>query len=70
MEKTILPLTSGIIVKDGTRVYDNLNNDKAQCCAHIISYLKGSYELSDFKHVAPNKLIDLLRTINNHRNNF
>lgn len=67
-EKTILPLTTGVIVKDGTRVFDNLNNTKAQCCAHIIRYLKGAYELSDYKHAAPNKLIDLLKSINNHRN--
>ena len=67
-KNTIITNYIGIIVKDGTRVFNNSNNKKSQCCAHIIRYLKGAYEFSDNKHRTPKKLLEFLKSINNYRN--
>ena len=67
-KNTIITNYIGIIVKDGTRVFNNSNNKKSQCCAHIIRYLKGAYEFSDNKHRTPKKLLEFLKCINNYRN--
>ena len=66
-DKTILSKYVGIIIKDGTKVYDKYNNIKGQCCAHIIRYLKGAYEFSEKKHGAPKKISNFLRKINEDR---
>ena len=66
-DKTILSKYVGIIIKDGTKVYDKYNNLKGQCCAHIIRYLKGAYEFSEKKHGAPKKISNFLRKINEDR---
>ena len=66
-DKTILSKYVGIIIKDGTKVYDKYNNLKGQCCAHIIRYLKGAYEFSEKKHGAPKKISNFLREINEDR---
>ena len=67
-ENTIITKYVGVIVKDGTKVFNNLNNSKSQCIAHIIRYLKGAYEFSDNKHRTPKKLLEFLKCINNYRN--
>ena len=66
-DKTILSKYVGIIIKDGTKVYDKYNNIKGQCCAHIIRYLKGAYEFSEKKHGVPKKISNFLRKINEDR---
>lgn len=67
-DNTILPKYPGVIIQDGTKVYNKYQNPKAQCCAHIIRYLKGAYEFSNKKHKAPQKLSYLLKKMNKHRN--
>lgn len=67
-DKTILPKYVGIIIKDGTKVYDKYHNQKGQCCAHIIRYLRGAWEFSKKKHKAPQKISNLLKKINEVRN--
>ena len=54
-DKTILLKYMGIIIKDGTRVYNKYHNLKGQCCAHIMRYLKGAYEFSEKKHKVQKK---------------
>lgn len=68
--KTLLSNFTGIILKDGTRVFDDNINNKAQCGAHIIRYLKGAYEFSDKKHKAPYHLINFLKSLNKYRNDL
>ncbi|MGN1338149.1 MAG: transposase [Candidatus Coprovivens sp.] len=65
---TVVSNYIGIVMKDGTRVYDNLCIQKAQCNVHISRYLKGAYEFSNGKHKAPNKLRSFLNGINDYRN--
>lgn len=65
---TILNQYLGIVVKDGTNVYNSLTDKRAQCIAHISRYLKGAYEFSNFKHAVPNKLRTFFFDINNERN--
>ena len=67
-DKTILPKYVGIIIKDGTKVYDKYHNQKGQCCAHIMRYLRGAWEFSKKKHKAPKKVSNLLKKINEARN--
>lgn len=43
-EKTILKNYKGIIVKDGTDVFNNMGIGLAQCASHIGRYLKGVYD--------------------------
>lgn len=64
---TILSEYVGILVKDGTRVFNQFNLNMAQCCSHIIRYLKGAYAFSNYKHKAPKKIIDFLNCLNIHR---
>ena len=66
-DKTILSKYVGIIIKDGTRVYNKYHNLKGQCCAHIMRYLKGAYEFSEKKHGVPKKISNFLRKINEDR---
>ena len=66
--KTIISKYTGIIVKDGTKVFDNYTTDKSQCGAHILRYLKGAYEFSDKKHKAPKMMSSFLTSINKYRN--
>lgn len=60
----------GIEIKDGTKVFDFTKNDKAQCIAHIIRYLKAAFEFSNFKHIAPKQLISFFKSINLERCNL
>ena len=43
-EKTILGQFKGIIVKDGTKVFNGMGIALAQCASHISRYLKGVYD--------------------------
>lgn len=43
-EKTILGKFKGIIVKDGTDVFNDMGIALAQCASHILRYLKGVYD--------------------------
>lgn len=43
-EHTILSEYKGIIVKDGTDVFNGLGILLAQCCSHILRYIKGVYD--------------------------
>ena len=67
-DKTILPLYTGILVKDGTSVYNKYNLKLAQCNVHISRYLKGCSDLSEGKHKCPMKLRSFLNGINYYRN--
>ena len=67
-DKTILPLYTGILVKDGTSVYNKYNLKLAQCNVHISRYLKGCSDLSEGKHKCPMKLRSFLNGINDYRN--
>ena len=67
-DKTILPLYTGILVKDGTSVYNKYYLKLAQCNVHISRYLKGCSDLSEGKHKCPMKLRSFLNGINDYRN--
>lgn len=53
-----LPRFKGIIVKDGTELYNKYGCFLAQCLSHIERYLKGIYD--NVKHNAPKKLANFL----------
>jgi hypothetical protein len=57
-----LPKYYGVIVKDGTELYNKYGSFHAQCISHIQRYLKGIYDF--VKHDAQkNYLISLLNVI-------
>lgn len=56
----------GIIVKDGTELYNSFGIGHAQCLSHILRYLKPYYK--DIKHKAPKKMSDFLSNCNTLRN--
>lgn len=66
--ETIISKYTGIIVKDGTRVFDNCITLKSQCGAHILRYLKGAYDFSNKKHKAPKDMSSFLVSLNEYRN--
>ena len=66
--KTIMTNYYGIIVKDGTNIFDDNLSSKSQCGAHILRYLKGSYEFSDKKRKAPKMMASFLTSLNEYRN--
>ena len=57
---------NGVIVKDGTELYNPFGCVLAQCLSHILRYLKPYYE--DIKHQAPKKMSDFLSNCNTLRN--
>lgn len=61
-----LPKFKGVIVKDGTELYNKYGCFLAQCLSHILRYLKGIYDFVD--HKAPKKLADFLSKYNTKRN--
>ena len=63
-----LPRFKGIIVKDGTELYNKYGCFLAQCISHIQRYLKGIYDFID--HKAPKKLSDFFSKYNNLRNEY
>ncbi len=61
-----LPKFQGVIVKDGTELYNKYGCFLAQCISHIQRYLKEIYEF--ITHKAPKKMSDFLSKCNNRRN--
>ncbi len=48
-EYTVLSDYKGIIVKDGTDVFNGLGIFLSQCCSHILRYVKGIYDFINHK---------------------
>lgn len=65
-EINFLPKYQGIIVKDGTELYNPFGILLAQCLSHILRYLVPFYK--EIKHKAPQKLSDFLSNCNTIRN--
>jgi transposase len=63
-----LPKFKGIIVKDGTELYNKYGIFLSQCISHIQRYLKGIYDFVE--HKAPKKLSDFFTKYNNLRNEY
>lgn len=63
-----LPKFKGVIVKDGTELYNKYGIFLSQCISHIQRYLKGIYDVVN--HKAPKKLSDFFTKYNNLRNKY
>ena len=63
-----LPRFKGIIVKDGTELYNKYGCFLSQCISHIMRYLKGIYDF--VRHKGPKKLSDFFKKYNNLRNEY
>lgn len=61
-----LPKFHGVIVKDGTELYNKYGCFLAQCLSHIQRYLKGIYDF--VKHKSPKKISEFLSKCNTRRN--
>lgn len=61
-----LPKYHGIIVKDGTELYNPFGIGLSQCLSHILRYLKPYY--TDIKHKSPKKMSEFLSRCNTLRN--
>ena len=61
-----LPLYQGIIVKDGTNLYNPFGIRRSQCISHILRYLVPYYK--EIKHKAPKKMKEFLSKYNELRN--
>ena len=59
---------NGVIVKDGTELYNKYGIFLAQCISHIQRYLKGIYDFVD--HKAPKKLSKFFTKYNDLRNEY
>lgn len=58
----------GVIVKDGTELYNKYGIILTQCISHVLRYLKGIYDFVD--HKAPKKLSDFFSKYNDLRNEY
>ena len=67
-EINFLPRFKGVIVKDGTELYNKYGCFLSQCISHIQRYLKGIYDF--IEHKAPKKLSDFFSKYNNLRNKY
>ena len=63
-----LPKFKGVIVKDGTELYNKYGCFLSQCLSHILRYLKGIYDF--ISHKAPKKMAEFLSNYNLKRNNL
>ena len=63
-----LPKYKGVIVKDGTSLYDVYGTVKSQCISHIQRYLKGIYDNNG--HIQPKKLSEFFTKCNDLRNDY
>lgn len=63
-----LPKFKGVIVKDGTELYNKYGVFLAQCISHIQRYLKGIYDFID--HKGPKKLSNFFTKYNDLRNEY
>ena len=61
-----LPRYQGVIVKDGTELYNSFGIKLSQCLSHIQRYLKPYY--TDIKHTSPKKMKEFLSKYNKLRN--
>lgn len=61
-----LPRFHGVIVKDGTELYNKYGCFLSQCISHIQRYLKGIYDF--INHKAPKKMSEFLTKCNIKRN--
>lgn len=58
----------GIVVKDGTDLYNKCGEKRAQCLSHILRYIKG---ITDFNsHTGAKEMSKLLSNINEKRNEY
>lgn len=55
----------GVIIKDGTDLYNGFGIAFSQCISHIQRYLKGIYDF--VKHEGPRKMADFLTKYNKYR---
>ena len=60
-----LPKYQGIIVKDGTELYNSFGIKLSQCLSHILRYLKPYH--TEIKHKAPKNMSDFLSKNNSLR---
>lgn len=67
-EIDFLPRFKGIIVKDGTELYNKYGCFLSQCISHIQRYLKGIYDF--IKHKGPKKLSEFFSKYNDLRNDY
>lgn len=65
-EINFLPKFKGVIVKDGTELYNPFGLFLSQCLSHIQRYLKGIYENNN--HIFPRKMKEFLSKCNTLRN--
>ncbi len=61
-----LPKYHGIIVKDGTELYNSFGIALSQCLSHILRYLKPYY--TEIKHISPHKMKEFLSNCIKKRN--
>ncbi len=55
----------GVIIKDGTELYNGIGIAFSQCISHIKRYLKGIYDF--ISHKGPKKMAEYLTKYNNYR---
>lgn len=67
-EINFLPKFKGVIVKDGTELYNPFGIFLSQCLSHIQRYLKGIYENNN--HIYPKKMKEFLSKCNTLRNDL
>lgn len=67
-EIRFLPKFNGVIVKDGTELYNKYGSFLSQCLSHIQRYLKGIYDFVN--HKAPKKLSEFFTKYNDLRNQY
>ena len=67
-EINFLTKFKGVIVKDGTELYNKYGCFLSQCISHIQRYLKGVYDFID--HKGPKKLSEFFSKYNDLRNNY
>ena len=63
-----LPKYHGVIVKDGTELYNKYGCFLSQCISHIQRYLKGIYDFVN--HKSPKNLSNFFTKYNNKRNEY
>jgi len=63
-----LPRFKGVIVKDGTELYNKYGIFLSQCLSHIQRYLKGIYDFVN--HKSPKKLSEFFTKYNDLRNGY
>lgn len=63
-----LPKYHGIIVKDGTELYNKYGCFLSQCISHIQRYLKSIYDFVN--HTSPKELSNFFTKYNNKRNEY